>query len=208
MKTKNKYKQLIVLLLFAIGLVSACKKNAEVCVDGQVLNVNDNSPVAGALVRITGYEGSYLGSTSTYVVDETTTDSEGKYSFKYKEKNKFSYRVSTSHPKYFFDQRQSEIVLSSNANQKANLSLIPEAWVKLYAKRVSGAYRCLFGGAEIETTDISGIEKFITKYRSQGGDFKFQYLVSYNINGSNVDSVKNINFYFKPFDTTSIHVEW
>jgi hypothetical protein len=210
MKTKNKHKQLTLLLFLILGLASACKKNAEVCVDGQVLNTNDNSPVAGALVRITGYEGSYLGSTSSYVEAESKTDSEGKYSFKYKEKNKFSYRVSTSHPKYFFDQRQSEIVLSSSAKQNAKLFLIPEAWVKLYARRISNnVISCLFLDSQIRSFDTSGVFALISKYKYYAGPAKIPYSARLRYPNNNIYDVGGILETNLPqFDTTDIRIEW
>ncbi len=205
MKTYNKYKPIALLLFLILGLISACKKESDICIDGQVLNSYDNSPVAGALVRITGYEGSLLGSTSSYVEAETTTDSEGKYSFKYKEKNKYSYRVSTSHPKYFFDQKQSEIVLSSSGKQKANLYLIPEAWVKLYAKRITNAKSCFFNTEKgIEIFDTSGVEKFIIKDRYGVLATEISYTVRY----PTYNDYKSKNIQLKQFDTTEIRIEW
>ncbi len=205
----NKYKPITLLLFLILGLIGACKKESDVCVNGQVLNTYDNSPVAGALVRITGYEGSYLGSTSSYVEAETKTDSEGKYSFKYKEKNKYSYRVSTSHPKYFFDLKESEIVLSSSSKQKANLYLIPEAWVKLYAKRVSKGVSCFFPSSNsITVNDTSGIYKFIQKYRDAAGESFIYYSIRFSSNQGSYDEDKKKAIQLKPFDTTEIHIEW
>jgi hypothetical protein len=204
-----KYKSIFLLL---IGLISAnCSKEStkEICISGYVFSTNNETPVAGALVRITGYEGSYLGSTSTYVVDEATTDSEGKYSFKYKERSKYSYRVSTSHPKYFYDQRQSEIVLSSSVKQNAKLFLIPEAWVKLYAKRVSNGIRCLYEDAQLEIIDTSNIEKFIVKYKTQSGSGNLRYSVRFIDNvGQYYNQYYEKSITIPQFDTIIVKLEW
>ncbi len=210
MKTNNKYKQLIVLLFIVLGLISACKKERDICIDGQVLNSYDNSPVAGALVRITGYEGSLLGSTSSYVEAETTADSEGKYSFKYKEKNKYSYRVSTFHPKFFFDFKKSEIVLSSTSKQKANLFLDPEAWVRLYARRISNnVVSCLFLDSQIRSFDTSGVFSLISKYRYYAGPAKIPYSARLRYPNNNIYDVGGILETVIPqFDTTEIRIEW
>jgi hypothetical protein len=205
-----KYKSILLLL---IGLIASnCSKEStkEICISGYVYSTNNETPVAGALVFIIGYEDSYLGSTNTYVVDETKTDSEGKYSFKYKEKSKYSYRVSTSHPKYFFDQRQSEIVLSSNPKQKANLYLIPEAWVKLFARRVSNnVISCLFLDAQIRSFDTSGVFTIISKYRYYSGPAKIPYSARLRYPNNNIYDIGGILETVLPqFDTTDIRIEW
>jgi hypothetical protein len=211
MKTKNKYKHILsILLILAFG--SSCRKEYEVCIDGYVRSSNDSRGVEGATVRLTSHTSDLLGgSGGGSIVQTQVTDASGKYSFIYKKNKKLSYRVSSVHPKYFSDPNRNERVLTTSKKQEVeSLYLIPEAWVKLYAKRVSKGLKCYFISTINSTTsyDTSGVENLILKDRFPSNQNQLDYIVRFNSLNGPFDQGFKKNIVLRVFDTTDVRIEW
>jgi hypothetical protein len=202
-----KAKSLINIICAISILLSACSKSDsnESGIEGYVRCSQDRRAIEGATVRLTSHQSDLFGSGDGNILQTQLTDANGKYSFTYKKSKDLSYRVSCVHPKYFFDFDKCERVLSTFKKQDVEtLYPIPEAWIKLYAKRVTNAKSCFFNTETgIETFDTSGIEKFIIKdkYRVLATE------ISYTVRYLTYNDYKNKNVQLKPFDTREVRIE-
>jgi hypothetical protein len=210
MKTINKNKQIIILLLLCFVLGSSCRKEYEVCIEGYVRSSSDSRAIEGATVRLTSHQSDLFGGGGGSSVQTQVTDASGKYKFTFKKSKNLSYRVSSAHPKYFSDPDRNERVLSMSKKQDVEtLYLIPEAWVKLYAKRVSNATSCFFNTETgIEIYDTLGVEKFIQKYREASGSSFINFIVRYNSTPNKPDEIKKVPIILTQFDTLTVNIEW
>jgi hypothetical protein len=214
MKTKNKYKHLLYLLLLILAFGSSCRKSiSDYCVEGTVRSTFDNSPVAGATVELIGKRSDGFSST-TESIESTSTDANGRYRFKFKKVHRNGYQVVASHPKYFGNPIPGEAmgVLDGGKNNKLDLVLTPEAYIKLYTKRVSSSIFLQISTFYVLDGDTSREIKYSGKIR--GGAYTIGGSIAYTVDIKNPDNtISSINkvtprYTVIPLDTISYTLEW
>lgn len=130
-----------VLPLFAILLLSSCRKNktVEYEISGVISDQYTNAGIAGVTVILEVQELSGGNFSTTFkTIESTTTSSNGSYSFKFDRRNASEYRITISKTNYFGAEFSiNPDHLNEEAANIKNYDMASKGWVRVNIKNVN-----------------------------------------------------------------------
>lgn len=203
--------------LIIIIIICSCKHNNcefSLCVQGNVLNISNNLPIKNSIVYL-GYEfDNGLNFPITKIIDSTISDANGYYKFfksDYDHSNQ--YFVIGLNDKFFKTIEKYNLIIPGN--NKINILLNPEAFLKINFKNIHGIN---------QADELTINEKWF--YDLHGINFSFKGLnidtsIIYRVKGDNLISFStkttrtsqntiftNYKIYCKSSDTTNLLINY
>ena len=122
--------KIIIVLLFTIASVCSCKKGkAKVTLKGVISDTSFATPLSNATIKLHQIE----SGASDELIGQTTTNSNGEYSFVFDRDQTESYHISSSKTNYYgLDETISFSDITIEDDNNYNFSTTAKSWVALH----------------------------------------------------------------------------
>jgi hypothetical protein len=156
-----RIKLIYILILF---VSVSCKKYGDGYVQGQVLESDTKTPIAGAMVYIGKWKVSRISSNYSYIIiDSVTTDNSGSYNIPFNKKRGYRYSVYARHSKYMSRNIADDYELNFKKTTK-DFELDALAYLKFRIKKNSPSLNYFNATINLKSTNLYVLQNHLNPY--------------------------------------------